>query len=267
MDLRSRFGFHQVPFTREISIENHLPLPFTSEALDALLGCVERRMCAALIAPAGTGKTALLRQLCEQLPDARYETTYVKVTGLSKRDMCREIARACGAEPAGTYASLVNRLQQRFESSLGCEGRRPVLLLDEAHDLRPDVLRMLRILTNFEMDSRLVVSIILVGQPPLRRLLKRDDQAAIARRIARYVTLRVLSRDEVTKYINHRCAVAGAAKAPFDDAAYDTIYELSRGNLRAIDRLALEGLLIADREQHDVVGTRHLVAARHNLWP
>ena len=267
MDLRSRFGLHQVPFTREISTQNHLPLSFVDEALEALLGCVERRMCGALIAPAGTGKTALLRRLCERLPEARYETTYVKVTGLSKRDMCREIARACGAESAGTYASLVDRLQRRFESSLGCEGRRPVLLLDEAHDLRPEVLRMLRVLTNFEMDSRLVVSIIVVGQLPLRRMLAQDEQASIARRIARYTNLRLLSRDESTRYIKHRCAVAGAVQAPFDDAAYDAIYELSRGNLRAIDRLALEGLLIADREGHDVVDTRHITTARQNLWP
>ncbi len=267
MDLRSRFGFHQIPFTREISTADHLPLPFSIAVLEILLDTIKRRMCSALIAPAGTGKTVLVRCLRDQLPEARYETTYIKVTGLSKRDMCREIARACGAEPAGSYASLVRRLQARFENTSDNEGRRPILLIDEAHELRPDVLGMLRILTNFEMDSRLVVSIVLIGQPQLRRTLAQDEQAAIARRIACYTTLRLLSRDETNQYIRHRCAIAGVVAPPFDEAAFDAIYELSRGNLRAIDRLALEGLLIADREKHDVVSTRHISAARQNLWP
>src|SRR3712207_8394481 len=58
---------------------------------------------------------------------------------LSKRDMCREIAVACGAQPAGSYPMLVRRLQERFEATAHQEGRRPVLLLDESHELRPDV--------------------------------------------------------------------------------------------------------------------------------
>jgi general secretion pathway protein A len=137
-------------------------------------------MSAALIAPAGTGKTALLRRLRDGLPDACYHVHYVKVTGLSKRDMCREIAVACGAQPAGSYPMLVRRLQERFEATSHEEGRRPVLLLDESHELRPDVLGMLRILTNFDMDSRLVLSLILAGQTPLRALLAHDEHEAMA---------------------------------------------------------------------------------------
>jgi len=93
-DLRAAFGFHAVPFTREIATDHHLRLPFLDDALAGLLAAVEARMSAARIAPAGTGKTALLRRLRDALPDARYHVHYVKVTGLSKRDMCREIAGA-----------------------------------------------------------------------------------------------------------------------------------------------------------------------------
>jgi hypothetical protein len=140
------------------AMADHLRLPFLDEALASLLAAVEARMSTALIAPAGTGKTALLRRLRDGLPDARYHVHYVKVTGLSKRDMCREIAVACGAEFAGSYPMLVRRLQERFEATAHEAGRRPVLLFDESHELRPDVLGMLRILTNFDMDSRFVLS-------------------------------------------------------------------------------------------------------------
>ena len=72
-----------------------------------------------------------------------------------------------GAEPAGTYPTLVRRLQERFANDLDVDAVRPVLFLDDSHGMRPEVLSILRILTNFEMDSRLVLSFVLAGQPPL----------------------------------------------------------------------------------------------------
>ena len=125
--------------------------------------------------------------------------------------MCREIALACGATPAGSYPMLVRRLQERFEAVAHNEARRPVLLLDESQDLRPDVLGMLRLLTNFDMDSRLVLSVILAGTTALRTLLARDDQEAIARRIIYYAQLRLLSRDEIAGYV---APIAAPSPAP-----------------------------------------------------
>jgi general secretion pathway protein A len=266
-DLRSLFGFTAMPFTREIQSDQQLALPMYEEAFDGILRSIERRMSAVLIAPAGTGKTALLRRLIAHLPEARYRVHYVKVSALSKRDMCREIAHACSLPSAGTYPSLIRKLQERFEASLGADGVRPVLVLDEAHDLRPDVLAMLRILTNFQMDSRLVLSVVLAGQTPLKKMLAHDDQEAVARRMAHYATLRPLSRDETTLYVDHRCAIAGVTRSPFDAAAADALYEISRGNLRTIDSLALESLEIAARANLKVVSSQHLAAARKVLWP
>jgi type II secretory pathway predicted ATPase ExeA len=267
MDLRSAFGMHTVPFTREIRIEDQLVMPMHEEALEGLLRALDGRMSAALIAPAGTGKTALLRRLVARLPEARYQVRTVKVTGLSKRDLCREIAAACGVPSAGSYPALVRRLTERFEATLDDGGVRPVLVLDEAHELRPEVLSMLRLLTNFKMDSRLVLSLVLSGQPPLATLLRRDDQEAIARRLAFYATLRTLSDEETRAYVEHRCAIAGAARSPFDLASVDALYEMSRGNLRAIDSLALEALGIAARAKVTVVCAGHIVAARKVLYP
>ena len=71
-------------------------------------------MSAALIAPAGTGKTVALRMLVAALPETRFQVHYVKVTGLSKRDLCKEIAVACGLSPTGIYPALVRKLQDAF---------------------------------------------------------------------------------------------------------------------------------------------------------
>lgn len=258
-------GFRKIPFTRELAVSERFALPHQTEVADALAETVQRRMSAALIAPAGTGKTVVLRTVVAALPEARYQVRYVKVTGLSKRDLCKEIADACGLPPTGIYPALVRKLQEAFAHTVDTDGLRPVLLLDEAHDLRPESLAMLRLLTNFEMDSRLVVSVVLAGQPPLRNLLGRTDQVAMAQRLAHLATLRLLSRDETRAYVEHRCAVAGAQADPFDDDAYEALFEISRGNLRAIDRLALKALERVAKAGAGAVSTGDVLEARKEL--
>jgi len=267
MDLKSAFGCHTTPFTREVRVEDLYHLGFFDQACDGILRAIDKRCSAALIAPAGSGKSTVLRALLARLPEARYVAHYVKCSQIGKRDMCREIARVAGVASASSFPGLLHNLQERFESTLVDAGRRPVLLLDEAHDLRPEVLAMLRVITNFQMDSRLVLSLVLAGQPNLGNALAGESQEAIARRIVHYASLRPLSRDETAQYIEHRIGAAGARQCPFDAPALDAIYEIGRGNLRATDNLALESLELAAAAKLKVVGAQHVAAARKSLWP
>jgi general secretion pathway protein A len=267
-DMRSRFGFHSTPFSREIAIDRRYALPHCEDAIEGLYQAVQQRESCALIAPAGTGKTVVARALKERLPDARFNVRYVKVTGLSKRDMCREISCAVGCESAGALPFLIRNLQAHLDArSTEGEVTRAVLIWDDAHEMRFEALGLLKTITNYDMDSRLVVSVVLVGQPPLRQTLQREDLEDVARRIAHYAELRLLSREETRRYVEHRCTVAGNVTPPFDDDAHEAIFELSRGNLRAIDQLARKSLEIAAQRDEDVVGAPHLVEARKVLWP
>lgn len=266
-DILAHFGLSSLPFTREIPVKQRFAHPVFDEALSLLHRALEKRMSAALIGPAGTGKSALIRALVDGLPAARYRTHYVKVTDLSKRDLCREIAAATGAATAGTYHRLVRSLQERFDTSLSTDGLRTVLILDDAHDVRPNVLAILRILTNFDMDSRLVVSVVLSGQPPLRALLRRDSLEDVARRLAGLATLSPLSREETKDYVTHRMNVAGADTIPFSADAFDALYEIGRGNLRATDALALAALETACEKDRETVDQNHIADARRQVIP
>lgn len=265
-DILSHFGFQTLPFTRELTVIQHFSHPQFDLAADALLEAVENRMSAALIAPAGTGKSSVLRRLLSRLPEARYRVSYLMITNLSRREMAREIATALGLEPAGSYPMLVRRLQEGCRSSLDIESRRPVLVIDEAHELRPDVLSMLRVLTNFEMDSRLVVSIVLAGQPKLRELLRKDDLEDVARRLSHIATLVPLSKTEVASYLKHRATIAGAKILPLDAQAVEAIVEIARGNLRATDALTLKSLQLAYADGDKTANTNHVTTARSLLW-
>jgi type II secretory pathway predicted ATPase ExeA len=266
-DMQSRFGFYALPFTREIAVKDRFVHPLFDAALKGLHEAISQKMSAALIAPAGFGKTAALRALDELLPAARYQTRYIDVTALNKREFCREVATAIGAKLAGNYPALVHSLKERFLSTIEVDGLRPVLLVDNSHEFRPDVLSIIRVLTNFSMDSKLVVSIILAGQLPLVQLLRRLDLEDVQGRLAHIAYLSALSRTETMRYIEHRCHIVGSKTNPFDNDSIDAIYEISRGNMRAIDRLCLKALSLAHEQNVMRVDSNHITEARKLLWP
>lgn len=266
-DVQEHFALRQLPFTPEIAIDSRFQHPQYELAAAEIVEIIYRRMSAALIAPAGMGKTVVLRQIIEHLPAARFRVHEINVTSLSKRDFCRELATAVGAKPAGNTGALVRAVKARCRQYADVEALTPVIVLDEAHDMRPEVLGLLRLVTNFDMDSRLVVSFVLSGQPPLANLLRRPELEDVRQRIARYTRLRTLSRPEIGDYIGHRLTVAGAKTDTFDRRAVEAIYECAQGNIRATDRVALEAMCQAASAGDPVVSMNHVIAARQRVTP
>lgn len=261
-DMHSRFGFKQTPFTRELRTIDRFRTPAHDAALEALRRTIDERMSAVLIAPAGCGKTTLLRALRDSLSQSRYRCHYIKVNDLSKRDFCRELAHVLGLPPVGTYPALVRRLQEHLENGFSQERLHWLLILDEAHDYRPEVLSILRILTNFDMDSRLVVSLLLAGQTPLSAMLERESLRAVAARMSHRAELEPLSALELEQYLAHRCKIAGADHTPFDVQAVQGIFDITRGNFRACDHLAYKALEVAHDSDADSVTSHHVIKAR-----
>jgi type II secretory pathway predicted ATPase ExeA len=79
--------------------------------------------------------------------------------------------------------------------------------------------------------------------------------------------LRALSREEIGRYVEHRCTVAGAVTVPFDPGAIDALFEIGRGNLRATDQLARKALEAAHLTDQDVCGSAHVAQARKLVCP
>jgi len=259
------FDMRNLPFTRELLLKHCYEHPQFDEVIRDTTDAIKDRMSAVITAVPGTGKTVVARRVVAELPAARYRIHEIKVNHLSKRDFCRELATAMGARPAGHTAALVRSLQERCRHTMDSESIRPVIIIDEAQDIRPDVLSLLKLITNFDMDSQLIVSIVLIGHPKLRKLLSHPDLEDVARRIARYSSLRLLTREETSEYIQHRLRIVGAKDDLFDRQALDTIFECSQGNLRAIDRIALESIRQAAQAGKSVIGINHVMKARSKV--
>jgi general secretion pathway protein A len=208
----------------------------------------------------GSGKTTLCRCLVTQLPPA----TDVALV-LNPRLSVLELLAAVCDELRVPYATgtrsikvLVDALNRHLLEA-HTQGRRTVLIIDEAQNLRFDVLEQIRLLTNLETASEKLLQIILIGQPELITILEREKVRQLAQRITARYHLLPLSARETSAYIRHRLRVAGGNKALFTAAAMRCIHRLSGGIPRLINVLcdrALLGAYAVDAHQVDAAIVR-----------
>ncbi len=207
----------------------------------------------------GTGKTTLVRSLLQQVPDSA-DVALILNPQLSRAEflsaICEELGIVVNANNSSTKAqtSALNNFLLRNHG----KGRKTILIVDEAQNLKVDVLEQVRLLTNLETAKQKLLQIILIGQPELRELLSRNDMRQLAQRITGRYHLEPLSRDDADAYIDHRLKVAGAVGEIFTKSAKRELYKLSGGVPRVINVVADRALLGGfTQELHQI--TRPLV--------
>jgi general secretion pathway protein A len=193
----------------------------------------------------GTGKTTVIRSLLARAPrnaelalilNPRMEDAEFILT------VCEELGIGVPDDALGSVKELSDILN-RYLLRAHAEGRRVVLVVDEAQNLTPDLLEQVRMLTNLETESQKLLQIILIGQPELREVLSRHDLRQVAQRITGRYHLRPLSRAETQAYVKHRLRVAGATMDLFTNGALRSLYRVSGGVPRLINIIADRALL------------------------
>jgi general secretion pathway protein A len=203
----------------------------------------------------GTGKTTICRCLLEQVPENVHIAMVLnpKVTATELiATVCDELGISYPAETS-SIKTLIDILN-RYLLDAHAQGRRTVLIIDEAQNLSADVLEQVRLLTNLETSTQKLLQIILIGQPELRDMLAREDLRQLSQRVTARYHLEPISRDEADAYIRHRLQVCGSSQPLFDKGAVDRIQQLSGGIPRLINVLcdrAMLGAYVEGKSQVD----------------
>jgi general secretion pathway protein A len=195
----------------------------------------------------GTGKTTVVRTLLSRVPHHADVAVILnpRVTPVEfLLTICEELGLAIADADRESVKHMVDALNRRLLNA-HAEGRRIIVLVDEAQNLSIDVLEQVRLLTNLETPTQKLLQIILIGQPELRELLDRTDLRQLAQRITGRYHLMPLSREETKGYVRHRLRVAGASEEIFTPGALLELHRLSLGIPRVInvacDRALLGG--------------------------
>jgi general secretion pathway protein A len=163
--------------------------------------------------------------------------------------ICEELGLGIDEADRNSVKQLVDALNRRLLSA-HAEGRRIIVIVDEAQNLSAETLEQVRLLTNLETPTQKLLQIILIGQPELRELLDRNDLRQLAQRITGRYHLTPLSREETQGYVKHRLRVAGAAGEIFSSGALKEVHRLSAGIPRVINVTCDRALLGAYTQEN-----------------
>ncbi len=209
----------------------------------------------------GSGKTMLCRMLLEKLP-GHIETIYLANPSLSREEMLYAIADALGLDIDGERVGVImQNIQNKLEEKAR-EGKRIVVLVDEAHAMPPDTLEELRLLYNLQVGNFKLLQIVLFGQPELNAKLDQPSMRQLKDRIVHHFNMQPLSRGILENYLMFRMRTAGYhGPNIFSPAAIKLIASASAGLMRRANVLADKSLLAAFVEDTHNIEARHVQAA------
>jgi len=245
---KAYYGLHRSPF--EITPDPYFLFPTEShkEALASIYhGLLNHKGFVLLTGEVGTGKTLLVRCLLEALASRGNPFAYVFNTRLGAIEFLQYIAADFEIPTSGTKGELLRALNAYLMEKHRV-GQISILVVDEAHQLSPDILEEIRLLTNLETPQQKLLQILLVGQPELDDRLNLPQLRQLKQRIALRARLTPLEETETKGYILNRLALAGAngiGSELFPDTTVSAIHRYSSGIPRLINTICENVLLAA----------------------
>ncbi len=267
MNFLDYYGLKEDPFRLTPDPKYFFPSESHNLALKALEYSMEQAegFCV-IVGEPGTGKTTLLNVFIREWAE-KAKVALVLTPRLSPEEFLSAVLDELGLDIA---AGNKNELLRGFRDVLignVQEGRKVIIVVDEAQNLPTETLEELRLLSNLETDKEKLLQIVLVGQPELEQKLRSPLLRQLNQRISTKVRLKHLSRQETGEYINFRLLKAGKTFLRFSDAAVREIYRHTEGNPRLINILGLRALMCAYMDDAKVVQKAHIKEAVKTLNP
>lgn len=254
----SFFGLHEEPFSITPNPRYLYMSERHTEALAHLIyGIKDRGGFIQLTGEVGTGKTTLIRSLLQRLPE-NADVALILNPQLSATEFLAAILEELGVSQPDNPNSLkaLTDALNRFLLKNHSNGRRTILIVDEAQNFAIDVLEQIRLLTNLETTRQKLLQITLIGQPELRSMLARTDLRQLAQRITGRYHLQPLSQADTEEYVRHRLRVAGTTNSIFPVSTCRELYRLSGGVPRIINVIADRAMLGAYTQDIHEISTR-----------
>jgi type II secretory pathway predicted ATPase ExeA len=256
------FGLNEPPFRITPVTEFFFSGANRGEILDALIYSLnEAEGIIKVSGEVGSGKTMLCRMLLERLPE-HTETIYLANPSLSREEMLYAIADALDLHVDNERVGIImHGIQNKLEEKAR-DGKRIVVLVDEAHAMPLDTLEELRLLYNLQVGNTKLLQIVLFGQPELNTKLDQPNMRQLKDRIIHHFHMQPLSRNVLESYLMFRMRAAGYhGPNIFSAAALKLIASASNGLMRRVNILADKSLLAAFVEDTHDIEARHVQAA------
>jgi len=212
----------------------------------------------------GTGKTTLLRVFLQRWKN-KAEIAMILTPRLTPEAFLASVAEDLGIKHKRKNKNEIIRSLRDFLAQKAEEGKRVIIIVDEAQNLPSETLEELRLLSNLETNTDKLLQIILLGQPEIEEKLKKKELRQLDQRITTRIRLRRLSKDETLDYINFRLIKAGKENLQLNRKAISLIHKVTNGVPRLINMLLSRALMAAYLEESSILLPQHIRHAVKSL--
>jgi type II secretory pathway predicted ATPase ExeA len=203
---------------------------------------IARRGLALVTGEVGSGKSTAIRAFAESLEKNQFTWVYIDDPTIGMRGLWSSVAAQLGLNIKFFKWQLLPTIKNAIEKNFHDDHKTTVLVIDDAHLLKPAALEELRLFTNFRIDSHSPMLLILLAQPEFRNFLQLKALEAFSQRLVLRVQVTGLEQNEVKEYIHHHLAIAGRTDPLFTDDVITEIYHYAKGLPRVINTLCYDCL-------------------------
>ncbi len=251
-DYAAKYGLEFDPFLKNAK-DILLQTAEASEARVRLDYLGDTRGFGVLTGEPGRGKTTSARLWAVSLNPSLFKVFYSSLSTLTVMDFYRQLAFGLGAEPGFRKNDLFNDIQREVKRHALEKRVTPVVIIDEADMLSHKVLSDLQIMFNFEMDSRDLAVVLLIGQPRLNITLNQSAHESLRQRIVMNYHMGGITKEEGRAYIAKKLEDAGSRQAVFDENATEAILNAANGTPRMINKICNRSLMIGASQGQNVI--------------
>jgi type II secretory pathway predicted ATPase ExeA len=248
------FGFSRLPFSKSLAAGQAFTTESFREAAARLTFAIGEEDFFLLSGAVGVGKSVVLHSFICELDTNRYTPLYIRGASLSDGELFKAILAGLDREPP-RFSQTAKRLYFSVVPELT---RKPLVILDDAQDLKESALMSLKAMANFGCDSQSKIAFILSGQPELRARLRLSQFLPLLQRIRLSFHMKPMSLEETCRYIDHHTSTAGALSPLFSDSAKADIHRHAEGIPRAVNSVGYRSIIAAAVKQRKVIDSADL---------
>ena len=250
---RAYYGLTFDPFTKEVNTKNFYKSYQFNQGLSRLDFLKQNKGFGLITGEPGAGKSSLLRYFKESLNPNLFKCVYIPLSTLTVMDFYRALCDGLGVEPANKKVTIFKQIQESIFNYATNKNITPIIILDEAQFLKNSVLDDLRIIFNFQMDSKDLAIIVLAGQTNFINQINRSNHEALRQRISVNYHLEGLGANEIKDYIVSRLSAAGCNEPLFADDCFDLLYSMTNGHPRGINSICRMCLISAASKENKFI--------------
>jgi len=249
------------PFEKDIETKYLYETEDLKNAKNRLEFLKQNKGLALFTGDAGIGKTIAIRNFCDSLNPSLFKVVYLSMSTLTVMEFYRALALELGLELKHKKIDNFKQIQEEIIRLVKDKKVTPILVIDEAQYLRTDIINDLKILLNFEMDSKNYLTIILIGLPILINILGRNIHEAIKQRIVVSYHYVGINKDEVNNYINSRFELCNGSSNIFNENAKEALFSSCNGSIRVLNNLIVKSLIIGANKQLTTIDNNIILEA------